>query len=142
MKKIEMLQKVQAETYLLLIKTHNFHWNVKGPLFQSLHTLFETQYNELFLAVDLLAERLKSLENRALGSAEEFLKVSSIKGSCEHKWKKMIKELISDHEQIIKDFKKLVELSQKENDEPTADIAIERIDVHQKHIWMLKSHID
>lgn len=141
MKYIKTLQKVQAETYLLLIKTHNFHWNVQGPLFQQLHTLFETQYNELFLAVDIIAERLKSLDQRALGSAEEFLKISSMIGSKETKWKKMIKELIQDHEQIIKDYKLLIKLSQKQDDESTADLAIERIDNHQKHVWMLKSHL-
>lgn len=141
MKYIKMLQKTQAETYLLLIKTHNFHWNVQGPLFQQLHTLFETQYNELFLAVDIIAERLKSLDQRALGSAEEFLNISSMNGSKEKKWKKMIKELIEDHEQIIKDYKILIKLSQKQDDESTADLAIERVEVHQKHIWMLKSHL-
>lgn len=141
MKHIKILQKTQAETYLLLIKTHNFHWNVKGPLFQSLHTLFEAQYNELFLAVDVLAERLKALNQRALGSAEEFLKISSISGSSEEKWKKMIKELVKDHQQIVKDYNVLIKLSQKSNDESTADLAIERIEVHQKHIWMLESHL-
>lgn len=141
-KKIKKLQKVQAETYLLLIKTHNFHWNVKGQLFQSLHLLFESQYNELFLAVDTLAERIRSLDERALGSPEEFLQVSEIKGSSESRWDKMIKELIKDHKIITEDFKDLLILSQKDKDEATADLAIERIQTHEKFIWMLKANLE
>lgn len=138
---IKQLQTVQADTYLLLIKTHNFHWNVKGPNFHSLHLLFEGQYNELFLAVDTIAERLKSLEEKALGSPEEFLSVSSIKGSKESDWKKMLKELVEDNKLIVKDLKKLVKEAQGKDD-ATTDLAIERIQIHEKNIWMLQSHLE
>lgn len=91
MKLEKSLAKLQADTYILMLKTHNFHWNVKGELFQSLHVLFEQQYNELFLAVDTVAERLRSLDFKARGQYQEFQKLSKIKDSYETNYKKCLK---------------------------------------------------
>ncbi len=140
--KTKKLQQLQADTYILMLKTHNFHWNVTGPLFQSLHTLFEGQYNELFLAVDTIAERIRSLDEKALGSYKQFQEVSKIKDSQETKYKLMIKELIDSNQLAVSTAQEVVELAQKEKDEATADLAIERIAVHQKNIWMLKVHLE
>lgn len=140
--KTKKLQQLQADTYILMLKTHNFHWNVTGPLFQSLHTLFEGQYNELFLAVDTIAERIRSLDEKALGSYQQFQEVSKIKDSQETKYKLMIKELIDSNQLAVLTAQEVVELAQKEKDEATADLAIERIAVHQKNIWMLKVHLE
>lgn len=136
------LQVLQADTYLLLIKTQNFHWNVKGPFFQSLHTLFENEYNELFSAVDEIAERIRANGERALGCAEDFEKHSTIKGSHETHWKDMIKELVKDNETVIANAKKLITSAEEEGDEATADLAISRQTVHEKAVWMLKSHLE
>jgi starvation-inducible DNA-binding protein len=141
MKLIKQLKTLQADSYILMLKTHSFHWNVTGANFQSLHTLFETMYNELFLAVDTIAERIRALDSLAVGSYSEFQKLSKIKDSSETKSKKMIKELIDSNELLIKTAQELVKLAQKEGDEASADLAIERITIHQKNIWMLKAHL-
>lgn len=142
MKLEKQLATLQADTYILMLKTHNFHWNVKGELFQSLHILFEIQYNELFLAVDSIAERLRSLGFMAVGQYEEFQKLSNIKDSKEAKYKEMLKELVKSNEEVVKTATILVKIAQDENDEATADLAIARIQVHQKNIWMLRSHLE
>lgn len=141
MKKHKLLQNLLADSYILMLKTHNFHWNVSGPLFQSLHSLFEIQYNDLFLAVDLIAERMRSNDIIVDANYSNFQKLSKIKDSSELKYKKMIKELIESNKAVVETAKKLVTEAQKEKDEATADLAIERINVHEKNIWMLKSHL-
>lgn len=134
------LQRLQADTYILMLKTHNFHWNVSGPFFQSLHTLFENQYNELFLAVDEIAERIKSLEGKALGRYKDFQKLSSIEDSKEEVYQGMIKDLIHSNNEVVKTAKGLLKIAQGK-DEASADLAIKRIQIHEKNLWMLRSHL-
>jgi starvation-inducible DNA-binding protein len=141
MNKNKLLQQLLADSYILMLKTHNFHWNVTGPLFQSLHSLFEIQYNDLFLAVDLIAERMRSNDTIVNAKYSHFQKISKIKDSSETKYKKMIKELIESNKILVETAKKLITAAQEEKDEATADLAIERINVHEKNMWMLKSHL-
>ena len=137
MKKADLLQELLKESYQLLILTHVYHWQVRGPNFQSLHLLFQGQYTELFQAVDIIAERIKSLAI----DVKEFEKLEIYK-KMESKSKDMLKHLVDKNNKIIEISQKLVGKAQKEKDEATADLAIERISVHQKNIWMLKSSLE
>ena len=129
-----------ADSYTLYLKTHNFHWNVTGPHFQQLHLMFETQYNELALAVDAIAERIRALDEFAPGSYREFSKLSTIKESTGvPKWEKMVKELVGDHEAIAKSCRAQLGTAQKAGDESTAGILAERMNIHEKTAWMLRS---
>ena len=136
------LQTLLADSYILMLKTQNFHWNVKGPLFTSLHTLFETQYNDLFLAVDEIAERLKAIGEYAPGNYNDYQKLSSIKDSKELNAKNMIEEMVQSTKLLITTAKKLQLEADKLDDNVTADLAIRRIEIHEKNIWMLKSHLE
>lgn len=137
---ITELKNSLADTYALLLKTHNYHWNVTGPNFFSLHTLFEAQYNELFLAIDEIAERIRALGEKAPGSFSEFTSLSNITEADSNKDAHgMIKDLCSSNEQVIETLIKLRDTAATENDSETEDIAITRIKVHQKNAWMLKS---
>ncbi|HWI37123.1 MAG TPA: Dps family protein [Burkholderiales bacterium] len=134
------LSRLLADTYTLYLKTHNFHWNVTGPMFQTLHLMFETQYNELALAVDLIAERIRALGHPAPGTYAEFSKLTSIpepKGvpSAED----MIRELVSGQEAVVKTARSVFPLVDKVNDEPSADLLTQRMQVHEKTAWMLRS---
>lgn len=135
----DSLQSLLSDSYILLLKTQNFHWNVKGPMFHQLHLLFEAQYNELFTSIDVIAERIRSLGHPVIAQYDEFLKVSKIKDSHEKKALKMVKELIDSNEAVVKTAKKMVKAAQKHGDDASADLGIERINVHEKSIWMLKS---
>jgi len=137
------LSHLLADTYSLYLKTHNFHWNVTGPMFQTLHLMFETQYNELALAVDLIAERIRALGFPAPGTYSEYAKLSSIpetKGvpSAE----KMIKLLVEGQEAVARTARKVFPLVDKVNDEPTADLLTQRMQVHEKTAWMLRSLLE
>ncbi|HET7669867.1 MAG TPA: Dps family protein, partial [Burkholderiales bacterium] len=127
-------------TYTLYLKTHNFHWNVTGPMFQTLHLMFEQQYNELALAVDLIAERIRALGFPAPGTYAEFTQLSSIKEkkgvpSAED----MIRELVAGQEAVVKTARSVFPLVEKVNDEPSADLLTQRMQVHEKTAWMLRS---
>ena len=134
------LARLLADTYTLYLKTHNFHWNVTGPMFQTLHLMFETQYNELALAVDLIAERIRALGFPAPGTYAEFTKLSSIK---EPKGvpdaEAMIRELVAGQESVVKTARSVFPLVDKVNDEPSADLLTQRMQVHEKTAWMLRS---
>ena len=134
------LSRLLADTYTLYLKTHNFHWNVTGPMFQTLHLMFETQYNELALAVDLIAERIRALGFPAPGTYAEFTKLSSIK---EPKGvpnaEDMIRELVAGQEAVVKTARSVFPLVDKVNDEPSADLLTQRMQVHEKTAWMLRS---
>ena len=136
----EGLSKVLAESYTLYIKTHAFHWNVEGPMFNTLHLMFEEQYNELFQAVDEIAERIRALGYPAPGSYKSFSKLSSIK-EAEDKIpaEQMIQELLEGQEILIRTLRKLVDLSNNTGDESTADLATTRMKQHEKVAWMLRS---
>lgn len=134
------LSYVLADSYSLYLKTHNFHWNVTGPMFNTLHLMFEGHYTELALAVDLLAERIRALGFIAPGSYSEFGKLTKIKehtGSIEAT--KMIKHLIEAHEVVIKTSRVVLALAEKSNDQVTADLLTSRLQIHEKTVWMLRS---
>jgi len=139
----EGLGHLLADTYSLYLKTHNFHWNVTGPMFQTLHLMFETQYNELWTATDLIAERIRSLGHFAPGSYTEFGKLSSIKETPGvPKAREMIKLLVSGHEAVTRTARSLYPAVEKAGDEATADLLTQRIQLHEKTAWMLRSLLD
>jgi starvation-inducible DNA-binding protein len=136
------LANLMADTYSLYLKTHNFHWNVTGPMFNSLHLMFEVQYNELFLAVDLIAERIRALGFIAPGSCSEFSKLTKIPehtGGIEAT--QMIKHLISAHEILIKNARVTLTIADAVNDQVSLDLITQRLQIHEKTVWMLRSLI-
>jgi starvation-inducible DNA-binding protein len=137
------LGKLLADTYTLYLKTHNFHWNVTGPMFQTLHLMFETQYNELWLALDAIAERIRSLGHPAPGTYVEFSKLSSIKETAGvPKATDMIRLLVEGHEAVVRTARSLFPIAEKASDEATADLLTQRIQLHEKTGWMLRSLLD
>lgn len=137
------LSHLLADTYTLYLKTHNFHWNVKGPMFQTLHLMFETQYNELALAVDLIAERIRALGYPAPGTYKEYSRLSSIKeteGVPEAT--EMIRLLVEGQEAVARTARKVFPLVDKANDEPSADLLTQRMQLHEKNAWMLRSLLE
>jgi starvation-inducible DNA-binding protein len=137
------LSRLLADTYTLYLKTHNFHWNVTGPMFQTLHLMFETQYNELALAVDLIAERIRSLGFPAPGTYKEFSTLSSIPESDGvPSATDMIKLLVEGQEAVVRTARSVFPLVEKVNDEPSADLLTQRMQVHEKTAWMLRSLLE
>ena len=137
------LSHLLADTYTLYLKTHNFHWNVTGPMFQTLHLMFETQYNELALAVDSIAERIRSLGVNAPGTYSEFAKLSSIQETPGvPKAEDMIKLLVEGQEAVVRTARSLYAVVEKASDEATADLLTQRIQLHEKTAWMLRSLLD
>jgi starvation-inducible DNA-binding protein len=135
---LEHLEKVLANSYALALKTQNYHWNVIGENFKSLHELFGAQYEELSDAIDEIAERMRALGSKVDGSFENFQKISEIKkGNKDFKNSEMLKDLISSHEFLTEQLKSGVKIAQDEGDEATADMFIGRTQVHEKAIWML-----
>ena len=136
----EGLARLLADTYTLYLKTHNFHWNVTGPMFQTLHLMFETHYNELALAVDLIAERIRALGHVAPGSYTAFAKLSTIReeqgvpAATE-----MIRSLMKGHEAVAKTARSVFQVADAASDQPTADLLTQRLQVHEKTAWMLRS---
>jgi starvation-inducible DNA-binding protein len=139
----EGLSKLLADTYTLYLKTHYFHWNVTGPMFQTLHLMFETQYTELALAVDLIAERIRALGYPAPGSYSAYAKLSSIPETTEvPKATEMIKLLVEGQEAVCRTARSIFAMANKANDEPTADLLTQRLQLHEKTAWMLRSLLD
>lgn len=137
------LSRLLADTYTLYLKTHNFHWNVTGPMFQTLHLMFETQYTELALAVDLIAERIRALGYPAPGTYSEYAKLSSIAETPGvPKAHDMIKLLVEGQEAVVRTARSLFPLVDEANDEPTADLLTQRMQVHEKTAWMLRSLLE
>lgn len=136
----EGLAKLLADTYTLYLKTHNFHWNVTGPMFQTLHLMFEQQYNELALAVDLIAERIRALDVPAPATYSEFAALTSIKENRGvPRAEDMIRLLVEGQESVIRTARTLFPLVDRVHDEPTADLLTQRMQVHEKTAWMLRS---
>lgn len=132
-----------ADSYTLYLKTHNFHWNVVGPMFQTLHLMFETQYTELALAVDLIAERIRALGAPAPGSYAEFGKLTSIKESVGPvKAQAMIKQLLENHETVSGTARKAFPAAEAAGDQATMDLLTQRLNVHEKTAWMLRSLLE
>lgn len=136
------LKLLLANTYVLYVKTQNFHWNVKGPRFQQLHIFFEEQYTALATAIDDIAEQIRTLQSRPPSSMKEFLELSSLKESTEELSENdMLSALLSDHEAIIHQLEQWVNDAQEIKDESTADFLIERTQYHKKIAWMIRSHL-
>ena len=137
---VQGLSQLLADTFSIYIKTHNFHWNVSGPMFVTLHTLFEQQYTELALAIDIIAERIRALGAFAPGSFKAFQDLTSIPDMEDiPDALTMIALLLEDNETIIKTARSIIPLADKAYDTPTADLATARILVHEKTAWMLTS---
>ena len=137
------LSHLLADSYTLYLKTHYFHWNVTGPMFQTLHLMFETQYTELALAVDLVAERIRALGHFAPGSYSEYAKLSSIKETQGiPKAKDMIRELVEGQEAVVRTARSIFAAAEKAADEATADLLTQRIQLHEKTAWMLRSLLE
>ena len=134
------LSKVLADTFTLYLKTHNFHWNVTGPMFQTLHLMFETQYNELWMATDLIAERIRALGHPAPASYADFSKLTAIaEAQGVPLARDMIQQLVGGHEAVAKTARAMFSLVEKTNDEATADLLTQRMQIHEKTAWMLRS---
>ncbi|MFS4458160.1 Dps family protein [Bdellovibrio sp. HCB2-146] len=134
------LSHLLADTYTLYLKTHNFHWNVTGPMFNTLHLMFETQYTELSLAVDLVAERIRSLGVFAPGSYADFAKLTVIKeAKGVPDATEMIEQLVLGHEAVARTARGIFSLADSAEDEATADLLTQRIQLHEKTAWMLRS---
>jgi starvation-inducible DNA-binding protein len=137
------LSKLLADSYTLYLKTHNFHWNVTGPMFQTLHLMFETQYTELALAVDVIAERIRSLGSPAPGTYKQYAELSSIKEEeGVPKAQDMIRLLVEGQEAVVRTARSLYPVAEKSNDEATADLLTQRIQLHEKTAWMLRSLLE
>jgi len=137
------LSRVLADTYTLYLKTHNFHWNVTGPMFQTLHLMFEQQYNELALAVDAVAERIRSLGLPAPGSYREFGELTSIReAEGSPNAKQMIQELVEANEAVVRTTRAAFPAAESAGDEATADLLTQRLQIHEKTAWMLRSLLD
>jgi starvation-inducible DNA-binding protein len=138
----EGLSKLLADTYTLYLKTHNFHWNVTGPMFQTLHLMFETQYTELAAAVDLIAERIRALGFPAPGAYADFAERTSIKEERRvPQAEQMIRQLVEGQEAVVRTARSIFPLAERANDEVTTDLLTERMQVHEKTAWMLRSLI-
>jgi starvation-inducible DNA-binding protein len=134
------LSRLLADTYVLYLKTHSFHWNVEGPMFQTLHQMFMVQYTETWNAIDLIAERIRALGHYAPGSYQQYVKLASIKESTGvPKAEKMVRELVEGQEAVARTARSVLPLADKANDQPTLDLLTQRLDIHEKNAWMLRS---
>lgn len=139
----EGLSRLLADTYTLYLKTHNYHWNVTGPMFNTLHLMFEGQYNELALAVDQIAERIRALGYPAPGTYAAYSKLSSIKeeeGVPDANT--MIRHLVEGQEAVVRTARSIFPIVDEVSDEPTADILTQRMQIHEKNAWMLRSLLE
>ncbi len=140
---VEELSTFLASSYTLYLKTQNFHWNVTGPMFTTLHTLFETQYTDLASAVDLIAERIRSVGAFAPASFTAFAKLSSVKEEAGHpEAKEMIRILLTDQELLSDSARRVILAAVEVKDQGSADLATQRLEVHEKNAWMLRSHLE
>lgn len=139
----EGLSRLLADSYTLYLKTHYFHWNVTGPMFQTLHLMFETQYTELATAVDLIAERIRSLGFPAPGTYQEFGKLTSIRETTGvPNAKDMIRQLIEGQEAVVRTARSIFDAVDSAHDEATADLLTQRMQLHEKTAWMLRSMLE
>lgn len=138
------LSKLLADTYTLYLTTHNFHWNVTGPMFNTLHNMFMQQYTELWNAVDPIAERIRSLGHFAPGSYQQFSKLTSLPdvSVTPPKAVEMIKILVKGHEAVARTARSTLKLAGQADDQPTADLLTQRLDIHEKTAWMLRSLLE
>ncbi len=134
------LSRLLADSYTLYLKTHNFHWNVTGPMFNTLHLMFEQQYTELAAAVDEIAERIRALGLPAPGSYRQFSELTSIEEAVDvPSADGMIRQLVRDNETVVRTARQVLPLAGEVHDEPTVDLLTGRMQVHEKNAWMLRS---
>ena len=139
----EGLARLLADSYTLYLKTHNFHWNVTGPMFTTLHVLFEQHYTELATAVDEIAERIRALGVAAPGSYKQFSQLSSIEEETGvPRAEEMIKQLVQGQEAVVKTARSVFPVVDAANDEPSADLLTQRMQIHEKNAWMLRSLLE
>jgi starvation-inducible DNA-binding protein len=135
-----------ADSYTLYLKTHNFHWNVTGPMFNTLHTMFETQYTEQWTALDEIAERIRALGFNAPGSYGQFVKLGTIKeepGVPEApEWKEMVRQLVLGNEAVCRTARGVLKTADEAGDDPTVDLLTQRLQTHEKYAWMLRSLLE
>ena len=134
------LSRLLADSYTLYLKTHNYHWNVTGPMFNTLHLMFEQQYTELALAVDLIAERIRALGFPAPGSYKAYAALTSIEEETgTPSAEEMIRQLVKGQEAVVRTARAVFPTAEAANDEPTADLLTQRMQIHEKNAWMLRS---
>ncbi len=134
------LSRVLADTYSLYLKTHNFHWNVEGPMFNTLHLMFMDQYTELWTALDAVAERIRSLGFPAPGTGKEFSKLTSIEETeGQPEALDMVRLLVAGHEAVARTARQVFPAAEKAGDESTCDLLTQRLQVHEQTAWMLRS---
>jgi starvation-inducible DNA-binding protein len=138
------LSRLLADTYTLYLTTHNFHWNVTGPMFNTLHAMFMAQYTELWNAVDPIAERIRALGHAAPGSYGQFGSLASIQDApaTPPKALEMVRILVAGHEAVARTARSVFPLAEKADDQPTADLLTQRLDIHEKTAWMLRSLLE
>ena len=134
------LSKLLADSYSLYLKTHNYHWNVEGPLFNTLHLMFEQHYTELATAVDEIAERIRALGVKAPGSYTAFGKLTNIEEATgDESAEEMIRQLVIGQETVARTAREAIKAAEAASDEPTADLLTQRMQIHEKNAWMLRS---
>jgi len=137
---VQELSKLLADTYVLYLKTHSFHWNVEGPMFQSLHQMFMEQYTETWNAVDLIAERIRSLGEYAPGTYREYARLTRIKETeGVPRAEEMVQLLIEGQEAVVRTAREALSVADAANDQPTLDLLTQRMQIHEKNAWMLRS---
>jgi starvation-inducible DNA-binding protein len=137
------LSRLLADSYTTYLKTHNFHWNVTGPMFATLHTLFETQYTELATAVDEIAERIRALGMPAPGSYKAFAELSVVEEETGNPdATEMIRQLVTAQEAVARTAREVMPIAEAASDEPTADLLTQRMQIHEKNAWMLRSLLE
>lgn len=140
---VEGLNRLLADTYTLYLKTHNFHWNVTGPMFQTLHLMFMDLYNEQWMAVDAIAERIRTLGFPAPGSYREFADLTSIE-ECHGvpNARDMIRQVVDGQESVVRTAREIFPVAEKAGDQPTLDLITQRMQIHEKNAWMLRSLLE
>jgi starvation-inducible DNA-binding protein len=137
------LSRLLADSYTLYLKTHNYHWNVTGPMFNTLHLMFEQQYTELAAAVDLIAERIRALGYPAPGSYRAYAELTSIEEETGvPSAETMVRQLVKGQEAVVRTARAIFPVVDEAHDEPTADLLTQRMQVHEKNAWMLRSLIE
>ena len=140
---VEALEVLLADSYTLYLKTHSYHWNVTGPMFSTLHTLFETQYTELATAIDEIAERIRALGAMAPGSFQQFTERSTVRDDTTvPPAVDMIRNLADDAYRVVASARKVVRAAEEAGDDASVDLGVRRIDTHEKSAWMLRSHLE
>ena len=137
---VQALSRLLADTYVLYLKTHSFHWNVEGPMFQTLHQMFMEQYTETWNAIDLIAERIRSLGEYAPGTYREYARLTRIKETeGVPRAEEMVRLLVEGQEAVVRTAREALSVADEANDQPTLDLLTQRMQVHEKNAWMLRS---